>query len=95
MDSDFHWEVLKRNIKSLKKIGWTKIILQRDNAPSHVSSKAFEFYEENKIGKIERPVKSPDLNAIDNIWVIRKKIRKMKSTKQGEIIENIQEIWGN
>ena len=40
MGSDFYWEVLKRNIKSLKKIGETKNILQWDYAPFHVSSKA-------------------------------------------------------
>ena len=40
IDSDFYWEVLKRNIKSLKKIGGTKTILQWDIAPSHVSTKA-------------------------------------------------------
>ena len=73
MDSDFYWEVLKRNIKSLKKIGGTKTILQWYNAPSHVSTKALEFYEKNKIERIEWPAKSPDLNPIENIWAIVKR----------------------
>ena len=73
MDSDFYWEVLKRIIKSLKKMGETKSILQWDNAPSHVSTKALEFYEKNKIERIEWPTKSPDLNPIENIWAIVKR----------------------
>ena len=96
MDSDFYWEVLKRNIKSLKKIGGTKTILQWDNAPSHVSTKALEFYEKNKIERIEWPAKSPDLNPIENIWaIVKRELEKRKVTKQAEIIENIQEIWKN
>ena len=94
MDFDFYWEVLKRNIKSLKKIGGTKTILQWDNAPSHVSTKALEFYEKNKIERIEWPAKSPDLNPIENIWaIVKRELEKRKVTKQAEIIENIQEIW--
>ena len=90
MDSDFYWDVYKRNIKSLKKIGGTKTILQW---LSRVSSKVLEFYEKNKIERIECPAKSPDLNPIENIWAIVKRELEKKVTKQGEIIENTQEIW--
>ena len=64
MDSDFYWNLLKRSLKSLNKIGGTKTILQWDNAPSHVSSKALEFNEKNKIERIWWPDKLPDLNPI-------------------------------
>ena len=60
-----------KNIKSLK-IGGTKIILQWDNAPSHVSSKALELNVKNNIERIEWPAKSPDLNPIENILSIAK-----------------------
>ena len=75
-------------------MGGTKTTLQWDNAPSHVSTKALEFYEKNKIERIEWPAKSPDLNPIENIWaIVKRKLEKRKVTKQAEIIENIQEIW--
>ena len=72
MDSDYYWEVFKRNIKSLKN-GGTKTILQWDNAPSHVSSKALEFYEKNRIESIKWSAKSSNLNPIENIWAINKR----------------------
>ena len=53
MDSVFYWKVLKNNIKSLKKIGGAKTILQWGNASCHVSSKALELYEKYKIERIE------------------------------------------
>ena len=42
MDFDFYWEVLKRNIKSFKKLKEQKLFY---NTPSHVSSKALDLYE--------------------------------------------------
>ena len=88
MDSDFYWEVLKSNIKSLKKIGGTKTILQWDNAPSHVSTKALKFYEKNKIERIEWPAKSPDLNPIENIWaIVKRELEKRKVTKQERLLK--------
>ena len=97
MDSDFYWEVLKRNIKSLKKIGGTKTILQWDNAPSHVSTKALEFYEKNKIERIEWPAKSPDLNPIENIWaIVKRELEKKKSNQTSrdywKYSENMEKI---
>ena len=83
-------------MKSLKKTGGTKTILQWDNAPSHVNTKALEFYEKNKIERIEWLAKSPDLNPIENIWaIVKRELEKINVTKQAEIIENIQEIWKN
>ena len=66
---------------SLKKIGGTKTILQWANAPSHVRTKALEFYEKNKIERIEWPAKSPDLNPIENIWAIVKIELEKKSNQ--------------
>ena len=70
MDSDIYWEVLKRNIKSLKKLEEQKLFY---NAPSHDISKVVKFYEKNKIERIEWPAKSTDLNHIENIWAIVKR----------------------
>ena len=42
----------------------------RNNAPSHISERAREFCEGNKIKELKDwyPF-SPDLNQIENIWV--------------------------
>ena len=76
----FYWEVLKRNIKSSKRLE-KKTILQWDNNSSDVSSKALEFYEKKMIERIEWPAKPSDLNPIENIWVIVKRELEKESNQ--------------
>ena len=83
-----------KKYKVFEKIGGIKTILQWDNSPSNVSSKALEFYEKKKIERVEWPAKSPDLNPIKNIrTIVKRELEKIKVAKQAEIIENIPEIW--
>ena len=68
------WFLLKvlKKYKVFKNFWGTKPIQRWDNAPSHVSSKALEFYEKNKIEIIELQAKSSNLNPIENIWSLLK-----------------------
>ena len=94
MDTNAYLEILKKNIKVLRKMGGKKLVLVWDNAPTHVSNKAKEFYLKNGIERIEWPARSSDLNPIENIWgIVKYELDMRKVNKRVEIIEAIQEIW--
>ena len=44
MDTNAYLKIWKKNIKVLRKIGSNKLVLVSDNAHTHVSNKAKEFY---------------------------------------------------
>ena len=93
MDTNAYLENIKKNIKVLRKMCSKKLVLVWDNAPTHVSNKAKEFYLKNRIKRIEWPARSPDLNPIENIWgIVKNELDKRKVNKRVEIIEAIQEI---
>ena len=44
MDTNAYLEIVKKNIKILRKMSSKKLVLVWDNVPTHVSNKAKEFY---------------------------------------------------
>ena len=67
----------------------------RDNASSHISGRAREFCEGNKINILKDwPPFSPDLNQIEDIWeLIKSKSMKKDIEKISELILEIQEAY--
>ncbi|CAG8808348.1 30270_t:CDS:2, partial [Racocetra persica] len=45
-----------------------KGIFQQDNAPSHKSRKAIDFFDNAGISILSWPPQSPDLNPLENFW---------------------------
>ena len=67
----------------------------RDNTPSHISGRAREFCEGNKIKELKdwSPF-CPDFNQIENIWeLIKSKSMKKDIEKISELIIEIQEAY--
>ena len=52
-------------------VGHCPYIFQ-DNAPCHVSRRTNQWKTENDIPTLEWPPQSPDLNIIENVWIVIK-----------------------
>ena len=67
MNTNAYSDILKKNIKVLRKMGNKILILVLDIALTHVKNKAKEFYLKSGIEIIKWLSRSPNLNLIENI----------------------------
>ena len=84
-------------------LGSRNLTLQQDNAPIHTSRKTTRFMEQNGIQTISWPANSPDLNPIEHVWNLLKRLvwRKWISQKRNvnksvstEDLENlVRDAW--
>ena len=87
-------KILKDNLKDIKQIGGKSFVFQWDNDPKYKSKLALEFYEKNKIDKLDWPPYSPGLNPIENIWgIIKQEVNKCNLSKISEVISKVKEVW--
>ena len=62
-------------------------LFQYDNDLKHKSKLALEFYSKNKLDRLKWPPYSPDLNPIENTWVIvKQQVNKWNLLKISEVI---------
>ncbi|ORD95753.1 TCB2 [Hepatospora eriocheir] len=86
MDALYYVEILVNNLpSSMSKFGFVNFKLLQDGDPKHRSKLARECFEFNNIKLIEWTSQSPDLNPVENLWVIIK--RRLKGIEFNGINE--------
>ena len=68
-------------------------VFMHDGAPCHRSRVVKEFWEKN-IRQLDWPGNTPDLNLIENLWMLLKnKVSEKQPTNAKSLVTTIKEIW--
>ena len=71
------------------------LLLMEDGTPMHCSTLPKQWREAHKMTKITWPANSPDLNPIENLWMILKdRIQNdTRPNNKQELVEKIERAW--
>ena len=69
-------------------------IFQQDGAPAHKAKKVSVWLREHGITLLDWPGNSPDLNPIENLWVLmKKKMAEKNCSSIEELKSHLKTIW--
>ena len=69
-------------------------IFQQDGAPCHTAKSVTAFMKQKKIPVLPWPGNSPDMNPIENLWmIVKRRIAQRKPTSKVTLIEALIDVW--
>jgi transposase len=67
---------------------------QHDSAPAHAARVVQTWFKDNRIKVLEWPGNSPDLNPIENLWMLlKRKVRNYRPNNMQDLIFYIKRVW--
>ena len=82
-------EILERRLLPFVEVaGLQNAIFQQDNAPAHTAISTKEWFLENNIRVLPWPVRSADMNPIENVWGVL----SMEVYRDGCQFDDIEEL---
>ncbi len=71
-------------------------IFQQDLAPAHTAKSTKNWLNDHGVGVLDWPAYSPDLNPIENLWVIvKRKMRNKRPKNADELKATVKETWAS
>lgn len=86
-------DILNSKLQSAMNISRCSVF-QHDSAPAHSSALVRRWLADNGIEVLEWPGNSPDLNPIENLWmVLKKKVRVRQPKNMQDLVFHIKRVW--
>jgi len=69
-------------------------IFQQDGAPCHTAKSVKDFLRRKQVPLLDWPGNSPDMNPIENLWmIVKRRIAERKPTSKTKLIEALIDVW--